>query len=256
MARVLGLTSPMMTGADVLALQKALKQNAFDKNFMPDGKADGTFGDWTAQGCYRAQYWLGYATPTRKAGTPLVAYLRGTRPLPKANRERRAARIRKAEADKPMRVKAFEEAARHVGVKESPPGSNRQKFGEWYGWNGVAWCAMFVSYCYAAAGSKSVAKRLRWAYCPYMVADAKAGRNGLALTRSPQRGDVVLFSKPVAKHVELFDEWVVEGKTFATIGGNTSPNDMANGGMVYHYGKGGRPVRKVSDVNCFVHVGR
>ena len=36
-------------------------------------------------------------------------------------------------------------AMRHRGTIETPPGSNRTKFGAAYGWNGVAWCNIFVS---------------------------------------------------------------------------------------------------------------
>jgi len=37
------------------------------------------------------------------------------------------------------------EARRHLGVKEVPNGSNKTVFGKQYGWDGVAWCAIFVS---------------------------------------------------------------------------------------------------------------
>jgi hypothetical protein len=36
-------------------------------------------------------------------------------------------------------------AMSHRGTIESPPGSNRTPFGAAYGWNGVAWCNIFVS---------------------------------------------------------------------------------------------------------------
>ena len=36
-------------------------------------------------------------------------------------------------------------AMKHRGTIESPPGSNRTPFGAAYGWNGVAWCNIFVS---------------------------------------------------------------------------------------------------------------
>ena len=36
-------------------------------------------------------------------------------------------------------------ALSHRGTVESPPGSNRTPFGAAYGWNGVAWCNIFVS---------------------------------------------------------------------------------------------------------------
>lgn len=252
--RVLGLVSPHMRGDDVTALQKALKSNVFKKDYMPDGKVDGEFATFTAQACYRAQYWIGYAKPSHKAGTPLVAYLTGKKPLTAAMKANRAQRLKKHAEAHPLREKAFAQAQRFVGTKESPAGSNRQRFGVWYGWNGVAWCAMFVSYCYAAAGSKMVAQMKRWAYCPYLLADARAGRYGLSVTRSPQRGDIVIYGKSLAHHTELFEKWIVAGKTFATIGGNTSPNDMSNGGEVHHYNGGSGGVRTMSDVADFVHL--
>jgi hypothetical protein len=250
--RVLGLTSPHMHGDDVRALQKALKTNVFHKDYMPDATIDGVFSTFTAQGAYRAQYWLGYAKPSHKAGTPLVAYLNGTKKLTAAMTAKRKARIDAYNAAHPLRLKAFESAKRFVGTKESPPGSNRQKFGEWYGWNGVAWCAIFVSYNYASAGSKMVLRRKRWAYCPYLWADAQAGRYGLSVTRSPQRGDIVIYGKSLPHHTELFDEWIQQGSTFATIGGNTSPNNMSNGGEVHHY-DASNP-RTMSDVAGFAHL--
>lgn len=257
MARVLLLTSPHLKGNDVLVLQKALKRNAFDHDYMPEAKVDGEFGQWTSQGCYRAQYWLGYAVPNHKAGTPLVAYLDGSRPLTAAMRDKRKARIAHAATAAPLRVKAFKEALTHVGVKESPAGSNMNPFGKWYGANGVPWCAEFVSYCYAAAGSKFVSKGHRWAYTPYMVNDARAGKNGLSLTRDPQRGDIVLYdwgNDATADHVELFDEWVHPGVDFASVGGNTSPTNASNGGQVFHYGVDGHPVRRKSDVIVFARL--
>lgn len=250
--RVLVLVSPHLRGDDVTALQRALKSNVLHKDFMPDAKADGEFGTWTAQGCYRAQYWLGYAKPSHQAGTPLVAYLTGKKPLTAAMRQNRHDRLAKYRAAHPLRLKAFAQAQRFVGVKESPAGSNKQRFGVWYGWNGVAWCAIFVSYCYAAAGSKMVAKMKRWAYCPYLLADAQAGRYGLSVTRSPERGDIVIFGKALPHHTELFDEWIVKGKTFATIGGNTSPSNMSNGGEVHHYDRSNP--RTMNDVAGFVHL--
>ena len=36
-------------------------------------------------------------------------------------------------------------AMKHRGTIEAPPGSNRTPFGADYGWNGVAWCKIFVS---------------------------------------------------------------------------------------------------------------
>lgn len=42
-----------------------------------------------------------------------------------------------------------------LGTSETPPGSNRQKYGAAYGMNGVAWCAIFVWWCFTHAKLKS-----------------------------------------------------------------------------------------------------
>lgn len=259
MGRVLALTSPHTQGADVRHLQEALKTNAFVKDFMPSAKPDADFGILTAQAVYRAEYWLGYAKPVQFCGTPLPRYLRGELSLTTAMQDKRKARIALHAAAAPLRIKAFKEALTHVGVKESPPGSNMQQFGKWYGMNGRAWCAMFVSYCEVAAGSKSFAKGSRYAYCPYVVADARAGSNNLTITRHPQQGDIALYdwdNDGIADHIEFFDKWIVGTTRFASLGGNTSPTDASNGGQVYHYGAGNTLSRSVNDVICFVHVGK
>ena len=54
--------------------------------------------------------------------------------------------------------RALAEALRHVGVKESPPGSNRTMFGRWYGVDGVPWCAIFVSYCFAVGAGVTLCR--------------------------------------------------------------------------------------------------
>ena len=43
-------------------------------------------------------------------------------------------------------------ARSELGITEQPPESNHQKFGQWYGFDGVPWCAEFVSYCFYNAG--------------------------------------------------------------------------------------------------------
>lgn len=257
MGRVLALTTPHLQGADVRHLQEALHTNKFDSNFLGKAAIDGDFGPLTAQAVYRAEYWIGYAKPVQFCGTPLPKYLRGEMPLPLPMRDKRKARIAHAASSKPLREKAFAEALTHVGVKESPPGSNMQMFGAWYGWNGVSWCAEFVSYCYAAAGSKQIVKRNRWAYCPFIVNAARAGQFGLTVTRDPKRGDIVLYDwagDGISDHVGLFDEWVAKGTSFRSVEGNTSPSDASNGGAVVHYGTQGFPSRLARNVQVFAHL--
>ena len=44
----------------------------------------------------------------------------------------------------------IEVAKAEIGYTET--GNNDTKYGEWYGLNNQAWCAMFVSWCYDKAG--------------------------------------------------------------------------------------------------------
>lgn len=94
--------------------------------------------------------------------------------------------------------RALAEALRHVGVRESPPGSNQTMFGRWFGTDGVPWCAIFASYCFdigagvvlcrgwqgAGVGSRGVA------YVPTLAAWLRAtGR----VVDEPAPGDIVVF---------------------------------------------------------------
>jgi hypothetical protein len=124
-------------------------------------------------------------------------------------------------------------------------------FSKWYGVVGP-WCAMFVSFCYVQAGSQSAFKKGRnWAFCPFILAAARAGEHNLAVTKKPQRGDVVLygFGGSVAKHIGLFERFTDGSGSFAAIEGNTATGNDANGGEVM------RRQRNRSQVLAFIHVG-
>lgn len=116
---------------------------------------------------------------------------------------------------------------------------------------------IFVSWNYVKGANSKVFKAGKYyAYCPYMQADAKAGRNNLTVTKNPKKGDIVLLDfngDGVPDHVELFHKWTVARSQFMTIGGNTSINaagSQSNGGAV------ARKERSIHNVTIFVHVGR
>lgn len=48
-------------------------------------------------------------------------------------------------------VSIVELAINQIGHKEDPADSNKTMYGEWFGMNGVPWCAIFVSWVYAHA---------------------------------------------------------------------------------------------------------
>jgi peptidoglycan hydrolase-like protein with peptidoglycan-binding domain len=166
MSRTLTLTTPMMRGADVTRAQTILKTRG---HFV--GKVDGVFGEVTGRACTDAKYTLGYAAKNVKPsyGPDLEAFLtRMRKPTPamrvRANQRKKKTSIGEA---------ALKVAREYIGVKENPAGSNRVLFSEWYGVTGP-WCAMFVTYCMVKAGSKTFERARRYAYCPYILSDARA----------------------------------------------------------------------------------
>ena len=188
MERSLCLTSPHMTGDDVKYAQRLLKKAGYY-----DAGIGGEFGPITAQASYRAQYWLGYAKPKQTFGTRLEKFLLGElKPTP-AMKKRIADRKKEAKKS-PLRTKALEEMKKLVGLVERPLGSNRvPDVNSWWGGGDVAWCARCVSKAYILAGSRAFTRGVNYSYVPTIVADARAGRNGLTITRSPKPGDLVCY---------------------------------------------------------------
>jgi len=134
-----------------------------------------------------------------------------------------------------LRSKALSQAIAQIGTKESPPNSNRTKYGSWYGMDGSPWCAMFCTWCYETVGdSPSFIKGRNYAYVPYIVSDARAKRNGLTVTGSPVPGDMVCYDwhgDGTFDHVGLFETWV-SGVAFNAIEGNTAVGNDSDGGQV------------------------
>ena len=92
MKRTLALTTPHMTGDDVKYAQNLLKRAGYYK-----GESGGEFGPLTAQACFRAKYWLGYATPDQTFGSALEKLLLG-KTQPTSDAKKRIA-LRKKRAD-------------------------------------------------------------------------------------------------------------------------------------------------------------
>jgi hypothetical protein len=243
----LSITSPYMHGPDVTKVQQLLKQ----KKWL-QGAVDGVFGPDTGRAVKRGKYWLGYRLQNcdMVAGDYFYSLLTGTRQPTTAMKARTRERAANAAAQ-PIRLRMIGEARKWLGTKESPPDSNQVMFTKWYGLTGP-WCAMFVTYCGVVVGSKAFIRGSRWAYVPYVVNDARAGRSGIAVTYSPQEGDLVCFDwtkDGVADHIGFFDHWT-SSNTFKTIEGNTAIGNDSNGGEVM-----ARDRTKNSTVQCFVHVG-
>lgn len=120
-------------------------------------------------------------------------------------------------------------AAGELGVCESPAGSNRTKYGAWYGLDGQPWCMMFVQWCFDRAGVKLPA---RTASCGGLMRAAK--QFGGWVTRELRPGDVVIYDFPGGAgtdHTGIIEKVTLTG--VVAIEGNTSQaGSQSNGGMV------------------------
>lgn len=247
MTRILRLTSPYMRGHDVTAAQRAL-----NKFGAWAGKEDGIFGPTTAAAAKQAKWMLGYPEKqcTQIYGQAIHDYLIGIK-KPNALMRRRA--NNRKTSHKPLRDKALNEARKWIGTKESPPHSNKVIFSDWYGLRGP-WCAMFVTWCYDKAGSKVFNPRqARWAYCPFMVNDARAQRHGLVVvpTNKVQPGDIAMFDwrrNGISDHTGIVEAVPDKGGNIVCIEGNTSVGNDSNGGQVM------RRRRHTSQVQVFIRV--
>jgi hypothetical protein len=153
-------------------------------------------------------------------------------------------------------LKALAEARRHLGLKESPPGSNRTPFGRWFGADGEPWCAIFLSYCFKVGAGIVLCGGVDGpgcndkgcAYVPTIAAWLQSTSQWLEQAQ-PRPGDIAVFNWDGgdADHIGIVERGLGEGR-FATIEGNTGIGDDTNGGEVL------RRERLLDDVDGFGRV--
>lgn len=124
-------------------------------------------------------------------------------------------------------------AEKEIGSGEKPLNSNKTKYGKWFGFDGVAWCGMFVSWCYAQAGFQlpKIGFSKGFAGCQTAVAYFK--KNNM-ITDKPVAGDIFFadWNKDGRyDHTGIFVKWITD-TTFETIEGNTAVGNDSNGGQV------------------------
>lgn len=137
--------------------------------------------------------------------------------------------------------RVLDTARAELGYTESPPGSNRTKYGEAFGWDGVPWCVIFLWWCFREAGESSAffgggktascGTLFRW----------YAAQGQIVPVEDVQAGDIVILDFSGARdtqHCGLVESTArLNGElTFIrTIEGNTTPGDEGsqyNGGCV------------------------
>ena len=119
-------------------------------------------------------------------------------------------------------------ARKELGVKESPAGSNRTKYGTWYGLDGQPWCMMFIQWVFAQAG---VELPVKTASCGAFMRAAQAA--GRWVTSNYQPGDVVIYDFPgggATDHCGIVVTALTTG--VRAIEGNTAVGNDSNGGEV------------------------
>lgn len=123
-------------------------------------------------------------------------------------------------------------ARAEIGYTESPPGSNRTKFGQSYGLDGYPWCMIFVQQIFALTGAADMLPAKTGSCSAFMAAAKKAGR---WVTGGYKPGDVVIYGfrqsgGKLAYHTGIV--WQVISGGVMAIEGNTSASDDSNGGEV------------------------
>jgi cell wall-associated NlpC family hydrolase len=125
-------------------------------------------------------------------------------------------------------------ARTQIGVKEVPANSNKTKYGKWFGLDGLPWCGMFVSWCYAQVGAPlgNIGFKKGYAGCQTAVAYFRKNNR---VTTNPAPGNIVFFDwngDGRFDHTGIFVQWTDIGKTFECIEGNTAIGNDSNGGNV------------------------
>jgi cell wall-associated NlpC family hydrolase len=130
--------------------------------------------------------------------------------------------------------KVVEIASTQIGQGEKPLNTNKTKYGKWFGYDGVAWCGIFVSWCYSLAGAQLPKIGFSKGYAGCQTAVAYFRKNN-RVTTNPMAGNIVFFDwngDGRFDHTGIFVRWIEVGKTFESIEGNTAIGNDSNGGEV------------------------
>ncbi|MBD5162166.1 MAG: CHAP domain-containing protein [Oscillibacter sp.] len=130
-------------------------------------------------------------------------------------------------------------ARKELGSTESPAGSNRTKYGKWFGLDGQPWCMMFIMWCFEQAGVKLPR---RTGSCGDLMRAAQAA--GCWVVRDFQPGDVVIYDfsgkQKTTQHCGIV-EVILPDYGVQAIEGNTSERgSQDNGGMVCRKTRAGK----------------
>lgn len=227
--RTLRLTTPLLKGSDIEALQDAANRRATPRG-IDRTDVDGEYGPDTRRLIRQVIYAMG--GPVKKfdrEGATLkfqrIIRLEKSRPAVWLVRAKKRAAKR---SGKRTSSKVLKWAQSQIGV------SNRyvNPVLRWLNETGIGpapWCGAFVVKALRQAGLEA---RSEWRYVPWLLADARNGVLGYRVVKDPRPGDLVCFkwpgvSRDTADHVGLV-ETVQNGRMVASIEGNTSGNSSGS----------------------------
>lgn len=121
-------------------------------------------------------------------------------------------------------------ARKELGYTESPAGSNRTKYGKWFGLDGQPWCMMFIQWCFRQAGAQDMLPA-HTASCGAFMRASKAAERWVTGNYKP--GDVVIYDFPGGASTDHCGIVVAATNNgVQAIEGNTAVGDDSNGGKV------------------------
>lgn len=140
-------------------------------------------------------------------------------------------------------------ALAQVGIKESPPHSNRTKYGKWYGLDGFPWCAQFACWIYdqactpLALANPLVGLQSKNGFSHVTTVFAKMPKAWiLRPSELPLPMDLFMYdhdNEPLGPgHVEVCVGISSNGRNAILVGGNTrplgkaTPEELRSGGTV------------------------
>ena len=270
MARYLHVTSPALTGPDVLDVQRRLEALG-----CAPGPLDGVYGPATGA-AVRAFQIRAKLEVDGVVGPQTLKALKAAAPKTTGTKTTSLKKAKPKAADRTLAavgagpvtngtsgreasdlgLLALAEAVKHLGAKESPARSNRTEFGKWFGVDGCPWCAIFVSYCFVEGAGYTICQGQKGAGvygkgCTYVpTTEAWLRATGMWKGRTtPLPGDIAIFNWDggVPDHIGIVEEYLGNG-SFHAIEGNTSYGDNSNGGEVM------RRLRYLTQVNGFGRV--
>lgn len=264
--RGLHLTSPLVRGADVRALQVAVNEELEHRRLAwRQVEVDGSFGPRTLHACAFLGWVLGFSGRRLDATTgsqPRLSkrsqqVLRDPRRRAPAERVRERLRrrkvraLRRAHQEGPAAAVAYIREMAAKGVHETGSTNTGELVDRWqayFGLHAQPWCGCFAGYAAKAVGGSQATT---WfPYGPSIAADAAVGRNGVRRVAfdAAEPGDVLVLwgGDHIATAMAR-----PNGNTIATGEGNTSPNDgdsQADGGCV------ALKTRSRADITCVARV--